>query len=388
MAIDICKVSTPAEREAFFRFPWQHYKDSPYWVPELPAIRRETLSREHNPAWEYLEGDYFLARRGGQTVGTIAAFINHRHNEVHNEKMGFFGFFESIDDQAVAAALLNTAMEYVRGLGATALRGPANFTVNEQYGLLVEGFDQYPIVLMPYNPPYYMTLLENAGFEKAMDLYSWRHDNDTVFSKLYEEDGVTEQRTIKLIRRNNQRRKITVRTFDMRNKQRDFHILRELYDKGWEANWGHVPMTDRELDALVEGLGFLLLPRYTLFGEIDGEPAGFILIIPDFNQVLRHVRPHPGRPTWWWYLQAAWHWKIRPKITGSRAILFGVKREYHGLGVDPAMFLYLAEQLVQDGRFDWLDASWILENNHPTNDLAVRFGAYIHRRHRIYQKTL
>ena len=385
MQVTVRKVENKADFKAFFEYPWLHYENDPHWVPELPFMRRETLDKKKHGAWDYMDGDYFIAWRGEQIAGTIAAVVNQRHNEVHEENIGFFGFFECINDQSVADALLKTAEDYLREKGVDAMRGPANFTSNEPYGVLIEGFNLDPIIMMPYNPPYYVTLLESYGLEKAMDLYSWRADFGNAAKNLYQEDG-SPTKLAKLVRRNNERRKLSVRTLDKKNKRRDFEIIRDLYHSAWEHNWGFVPMTERELDELIENLSFLVMPEYVFFGMVDGKIAGFMLLIPNFNEVFKAVNAHPRLPTPWWLLKTLWHWKIRPKITSLRVILMGVKPEFRKLGVDAALNLALAEQMVKEEWIEWAEGSWVLETNANTNSLLERFAGDLHRKHRIYQK--
>lgn len=386
MSVVVRKVENKADFKAFFEFPWRIYQDNPYWVPDMPSLRRTTLDKQKHAAWEYMDGDYFVAWRGQEPVGTIAAMVNHRHNQFHDENIGFFGFFECVDDQAVADALFGAAEDYLRAKGVTDIRGPASFTSNEPYGLLIDSFDKQPMVLMPYNHAYYMRLIENAGFQKVKDLYSWIEDLN-IEPALVEPNGEP-TRAVRAVRRNMERRKITIRTINMKDKGREFQTLRDLYDAGWEKNWGFVPMTNRELDGLVKDLGLLLLPDYTFFGEVDGQPVGFLLAIPNFNQVLGLVRPRPGVPEIWYWLKALWHWKMRPKIKSLRFILMGVREDYRGLGVDAAMHLAIGEQLLKDPRFTQVEASWVLEDNDNLNRLAEHFGATMHRTHRLYQKAL
>lgn len=390
MSITARKVETKAEFEVFFRFPWKLYKNDPVWVPELPSMRRNTLDKHKHAAWEYLEGDYFVAWRDSEAVGTIAAFVNHRHNQQHHQNIGFFGFFECINDQAAANALFQAAEEYLRAKGVTAIRGPASFTSNELYGLLIENFTLPPMILMPYNPPYYVQLVENYGFQKAMDLYSWRSEFSDAPANVYEADGVTENRLVKAIRRSMERRNITVRSFDSKNKAAEFKLILSLYHAAWENNWGFVSMTDRELDNMVRDLSFLLDPKYTFFAYVKGEPVGFLMMIPNFNDVLKHVNARPGVPEIWWLLKALWHWKIRPKLKSMRVILMGVKEGYRKIGVDAAMQLALAEQMIKDQNkgYEWAEGSWVLEINEDTNRLLEHFGSKLHRKHRIYEKAL
>jgi GNAT superfamily N-acetyltransferase len=383
MPVIVRKVESQQDLKTFFAFPWHHYRDNPHWIPELPTMRWNSLDKTKHAAWEYMTGEYFIAWQGDQAVGTIAAFVNHRHNEFHNENIGFFGFFECIDDQDAAAALFQAAEDYLRTQGVSAIRGPANFTSNEAYGLLVDGFDLDPVILMPYNPQYYIRLIENTGYEKAMELLSWRNDFKDAAANMKKEE-----RLMGVMRKNAERRQITTRILDNKNKKRDFQIIRSIYESAWEKNWGFVPMTDRELDNMVKDLGFLVMPEYTIFAYVGDQPAGFLLCAPNFNEAIKHVHPRPGLPEPWWLLKTLWHWKIRPKITSMRVLLLGVKEEFRGIGVDATMFLALAEQMVRETRFEWADESWVLETNEDLNRLLERFGARIHRRHRIYQKSL
>jgi len=389
MTVTVRKVETKADYQAFFKFPWEHYKAYTHWIPELPSLRRDTLNKEKHPAWDYMTGHYYVAWRGDVAVGTIAAFVNHRHNEYNNENIGFFGFFECENNQDTANALFKTAEDYLQAQGVDAIRGPANFSSNEQYGLLVDSFDKDPMVLMPYNPQYYIDLIENAGFAKEMDLYSWRSDFVShATSQFYEADGKTEKRIVRAIRRTMKRYNVTVRPLDTKNKRKDFLAFRELYHSAWEQNWGFIPMTERELDALIRDLGFLVLPEYALFGFVDGEPAGFMMAVPNFNDMMKHVQPHPGLPEPWWLLKSAWHWKLRPKVRSIRGLLMGAKADYRHTGVVGAMFLHLGEQMLQDTRFDWAEAGWTLETNTDVNELVQHLGMQMHRTHRIYQKDL
>ena len=177
MAIDVRPIESHNDFRAFFEFPWELYKDNPNWIPPLVSMRRDLLDKKKNPAWHYMDGQYFGAWQDGQLVGTITAYINHRHNDYWGEHVGWFGTFELYDDQAIANALLNTATEWVKSRGYDSIRGPQSFTTHEETGLLVRNFSK-PVLMMPYNPPYYETLLQNAGFEKSMDIVSFYMDRE------------------------------------------------------------------------------------------------------------------------------------------------------------------------------------------------------------------
>lgn len=383
-SVIVREVTSKADFELFLRFPWRLYKHDPHWVPQLVSHQRTKLDKRKNPTWQHLDGVYYLAWRGDRPVGTIAAFINHRHNSYHQENIGFFGLFEVEDDQVAADALLTAAADWVAARGCDAIRGPASFSTNEECGILIEGFDGPPVLLMPYNYPYYQRLLETSpGFEKVMDLYSYYITLDGIRNtsgKLEQLQRITE--------RNNTRRRIIVRGPDMKNLKQEFVTLKNIYNNAWDKNWGFVPFSDAELDDLVENLGQFFEPRLTFFAEVAGKPVGFILGIPDMNQPLRHAYPRPGKPEALTLLQVLWHWKLRPKISRFRIMLMGVEAEYRGLGVEGAMFLemYRAASAMPD--WTYADGGWVLETNIAMQRLVDAYNSRLYRRYRFYQRSL
>jgi len=377
--LEVRSLANRREFEDFFRFPWQHYANDANWVPPLLSMRRQLLDKSKHPAWKYMEGEYFAAWQNGQMVGTIAAFINHEHNRYHDENIGFFGIFESIDDATVAKSLLDSAADWVRSRGAAAIRGPANFTTNEECGLLVDNFSQ-PMIMMPYNPPYYGALVEGAGFEKVMDVHCIYQDRETI------ESTNSLERLERLVKRASERSGIIVRNINARDKKTEFERFREIYNAAWEKNWGFIPMNDEELEALVNDLGMLVEADLAFFAEIAGEPVGFALTIPNFNEALQHAYPRPGLPEVLTMAQVAWHWKIRRSIRGVRMPLMGVKAEHRNKGVELAMLLEVMKALLPS-RYDYLDSGWILETN-PLIKISVSLGGQIYKTHRFYQKPL
>ena len=382
MTIDVRKVTTKAEFETFLRLPWTLYKNDPNWVPPLLSMQRHKLDREHSASWQHMEGDYFVAWRDGQPVGTIAALINHRHNEYHNERIGFFGAFECINDQATATALLEAATEWVRERGYDAIRGPVNFSSNDEYGLVIDGFDGLPVVLYPYNPPYYQTLIENVpGFEKAMDLFAYKLTSDGT------SDTGRLDKLRRVTLRNNEKRGIVIRTVNTRRMRQDLTILKEIYNRAWDKNWGFVPFSERELDELVADLGSYLEPSTTLFAEVKGEPVGFLLAIPDLNQAIHAAYPRPGKPDLLAKLQVFWHWKIRSKINRVRIPLMGVIETHRGIGVEAAMFMDLYHRAIATGsKWAYGDGGWVLETNDDMIRLCEAHQGTAYRRFRVYQR--
>ena len=377
--LEIRPLANRREFEDFFRFPWQHYADDANWAPPLVSMRRQLLDKSRHPAWKYMDGEYFAAWRSGRMAGTVAAFINHEHNRYHDENIGFFGLFETIDDASVASGLLEAAAEWARARGAEAIRGPANFTTNEECGLLVDNFSQ-PVIMMPYNPPYYGALVEGAGFEKVMDVHCIYQDRETI------EATNSLARLERLVQRASERSGIIVRRMNARDKKAEFERFREIYNAAWEKNWGFIPMNDEELEALVKDLGMLVEADLAFFAEIAGEPVGFALTIPNFNEALARAKPRPGVPEVLTMAQVAWHWKVRRSIRGVRMPLMGVKAEHRNKGVELAMLLEVMKALLPS-RYDYLDSGWILETN-PLIKISVSLGGQVYKTHRFYQKTL
>lgn len=360
-------------------FPYQLYANDPNWVPPLLSMQHDKYTKTKNPAWEYMVGDYFLAYRGDRLVGTIAAYINHRHNQFHGERVGWFGAFEVDDDADAAAALLDAAAQWVKAAGYPTIRGPQTFTTHEETGLLVDGFTR-PILLYPYNPPYYAGFIEAAGYTPVMDTYGFYLSQAKV-----KEVGLDErlERVTKAIMK---RGKISVRPLDPHNLSADFQLFKAIYNVAWEKNWGFVPMTARELDALVASLGQFLDTDLAFFAYVDNEPAGFILGIPDFNQVLQKAQPQPGIPEALTLLKAVYHWKVKKAMNWVRVPLLGVKHEYRKKGVDAVLYHYIL-QAALNGNYQHSDSGWILSTNETMVSIAKNFGSEIYKTFRYYEKA-
>ncbi|MBN1564105.1 MAG: N-acetyltransferase [Anaerolineae bacterium] len=379
--LTVRKVEAKADFNTLITFPWQVYKNDPNWVPPLLSMLREHYDPKHSPAWEYLTGEFYIAWRGDQPVGTIAAFVNQRHNDYWDENMGFFGAFEVFDDQEATDALLQTAADYVQGHGCSALRGPFTFSTNGECGILVDGFDDPPVVMYTYTPRYYPRLFENApGFAQVMDLYAYRitFQNALRAEKLDKIYRITE--------RNNERRGITIRSGDPKNMQAEFALVKKIYNNAWNRNWGFVPFSDRELDVLAAELGQYIHSRMLLIAELAGDPVAFILALPDMNQALHAAYARPGKPEVISLLQTLWHWKIRSKITRLRIMLMGIEKPYRNIGIDAALFV---EALKTSEEMGWhaADGGWVLDNNDSMNQLAHALNGDHYKTWRIYQRS-
>jgi GNAT superfamily N-acetyltransferase len=381
MSVTVQPVKTPQDHRTFADFIWEHYANDPHWVAPLVSQRHDVLDKRKNPAWDYMEGEYFLALRDGRVVGTIAAFINHRHNDYHKERVGWFGMFECIDDQATADALLNTAKAWVKAQGYDIIRGPQSFTTHEECGLLVKNSPTYPqpMVVMPYNPPYYQRLIEANGFEKVIDVVSCYQDRDILNAHNgFERYGRVAKRVI-------EKSGVVIRPLDVSKKAQEFKVFRDIYNLAWADNWGFVPMTDRELDALVNSLGMFVDPQLAYFAEIDGKAVGFALAIPNLNEALALAKPHPRTPEWFTLLKVLYYWKLKRVIRGVRLPLMGVLKEHRNKGIDVA-FMYTIMETLRVSQYHFLDAGWILETNQLLS-IVEKVGTLFYKTHRFYQAT-
>ena len=380
--LTIKPVRSPQERLAFIHFQWQVYKDDPYWVPPLISERVEFLDQERHPFYQHSQVEPFMAYRDGKPVGTIAAILNNRHNEFHEERVGFFGLFEVLPDQEAATKLLETACDWVRQQGMTAIRGPVNFSTNEELGLLVDGWDGPPVIMMTYNPRYYAEFIQSMGFYKAMDLLAYTLDL-TQFGPNGEN---LPPKVVRVAKKIEERGWFTVRSLDMSRFPEEVDRFKRIYNSAWEKNWGFVPLTDAEIDHLAVGLKQLLDPDIVLFAEKDGEPVGAMLPLPDVSQALIRAYPRPGVPEWWTMVKLLWHWKVRRCVTAVRGFAGGVLEQHRARGVEALLFIRMAEAAL--ARYQRAEISWVLESNVMMRRTAEMLGAEVYRTYRIYEKTL
>ena len=360
----------------FVDLPYRLHARDPLWVPPLRRDVELLLSREKNPFFEHAEAEYLLAEHDGEVVGRIAAISNRLHNETHGDRVGFFGFFESVDDQAVADGLLRAAADWCRARGHDVLRGPASFSVNDECGLLVDGFDTPPTLMMPHNPRYYVTLLERAGFAKAMDLWVYQGGSEERYVPVPERLA----RGTELIR---QRMGITLRPLDMKNFHGEVERIKELYNAAWEKNWGFVPMTDHEIDHLAEQFKPVVIPELVPIAERDGKVIGFGITLPDLNVVFRGNRSGRLFPM---VLKLLWALKTR-KIRRARILLLGVLPEYRGKGVDAMLYHWIWTKSGERGIY-WGEAGWILEDNPAMNAGLEKMTFKVYKTYRLYDRPI
>lgn len=353
----------------FIEFPFRLYSDDPFYSPPLKRELKKDFSG-NNPFFRHARVRFFIAKDGGRVSGRIVSIINRRHIEFHHEKAGFFGFFECINDFAVARLLLDTVREDLRENGMTIMRGPMNFSTNEECGFLIDGYEYPPVLMTPYNPPYYNYFMERYGMRKAKDLYAFIQDvPDRLPEKILRVAVIAEKRGI------------TVRPVLKERFDEEMLIFKEVYNSAWEKNWGFIPLTDEELYYLGSKLRDIVVPELTLIAEEDGEPVGFMGLLPDFNQVLRRMK---GRLNPLTILKALYYSK---RITDLRLLLLGIKREYRHRGVDALLFREGFKAVRKRG-YKRVEFSWILEDNIPVQRLVEMIGGRLYKRYRIYEQEI
>jgi len=377
-SLSIHSIKDDKDREAFLRLPWKVYRDNPYWVPPIFSERMHFI-QEH-PFLDHADIEFFMAVRGEGVVGTIAAFINHRHNEIQNEHIGWFGFFEVLDDPEAAEQLLITAEKWVKERGYDAIRGPAQFSTNEECGLLVDGFDDSPRVLMTYNPPRYVDYIEGHGFTKVMDLHAYSQELANFTG-----EGKLPEKLTRVVKKIREKQGITIRKVDLKNYDLEVERVKEIYNQSWAVNWGFIPMTDDEFTTMGKELRQILDPDLTLVGEVDGKPIGVSITLPDVNQPLRIAYPSPDTPEWLTMLKLVWNWKVRSQVTWLRVLILGVLPEYRARGVD-ALFYYETAKAAMKKGIKYAEMSWILENNYAISRPIEVLGGKVYKTYRFYEK--
>lgn len=369
-------VTTRKGMTEFIKFGFKLYKDDPCWVPPFIEERLGYFDTKKNPLWQHARYQLFVARRNGEMIGTVGAVVNDNHNSVHNELAGGWGFFESIDDQEVACKLIQAAEDWCRLQGMACIRGPLNFSTNDEVGLLIDGYDTPPMVMMTHNPRYYPKLVEGCGYRKAMDLYAWIWDI---------EQGLAEapEKLHRVASKAMEKQGLRVRKINWSNFDQEVELIKAAYNSAWQKNWGFVPMTDAEIDHLARSLKPMADPNLILIAETsDGKPAGVSIALPDLHQALKAAGG--GRMYPFGILRFLWH---RRKINQVRLIIMGMMEEYRGRGADAIFYLESAKQALKSG-YKKLEGSWILESNTMMNQIIERLGGVRYKTYRIYEKSL
>ncbi len=369
MSVEVTPVSSRPLLREFVEVPFTLHRTSPHWVPPLRLERHAFLSRRVNPFFGHGEARLFLARREGRTVGRVSAHVDHRYA---GTEWGLFGFLEVEEDPEALAALLDTAAAWLRARGRTRMVGPFDFTMNDEAGVLVEGFEREPFIRQPWHPPYLHRLCEAAGLGKAVDLLMW-------------EIAITDRPSIrpivfKLDEQARDEHGIVIRHMTRRSLRRDLDAFADVYNAAWSTNWGFVPYTKADLDGYAHELQLVFDPRWFMVAEKDGEPVGVAITSPDVNQTLQRMQGRLLPLGWWHFLRKGSH------IDRVRVGFLGVKPEFQHFGVAAALYVEHF-RTAEVARQKWAEMGWILEDN-PINKGMSALGGRIVKRFRVYQRDL
>ncbi len=375
MAVEIRSVSGGGDLRAFIDLPFRLHANHPLWIPPLKLERRLFLNRRMNAFFSHGEAEYFLAVRDGRVVGRVSAQINHAFNDYQQKNWGWFGFLEFEDDQEVLQALLDAAQAWLRERGKERMVGPASFAMNDESGVLIEGFELRPMIVQPWNPPYYQQRLEQAGMTKAMDLLMWNlevADRAKVLPVIFE-----------LAEKVQSEHGIRVRPMRRRQLRKDMDAFAEVYNSAWSKNWDFVPYSKKDLDGYAQEIQLVFDKHWCFIAEREdtGEVVGMAMTFPDINQVLARMK---GRllPLGWW------HFLNKGRITDRVRVGFlGVKPEYQHTGVAAKLYVEhfnAAAVRPQKGG----EMGWILETNTAMNRGMEAMGGRIVKRYRVYEREL
>ena len=374
--VKISAVTTRADHKRFIAFPYDHYADEKYWIPMLRMDVENILNPKKNAFFEHGKIQAFLATdASGKVVGRIAAIVNGSHLKKYQDSMGFFGFFEVVEDYDIAKALFDAASGWLRDQGLSSMRGPTNPSMNDISGLLVDGFDRYPAVLMPYNFPYYEAFLEKYGFERNMTMWAYYiHLKYRDLDRLRRGAAIIKHRTPQL----------SIRNLDMDNYEEETRKLLDIYNDAWSENWGHVPMTDGEFEQLAKEMKLIVDPRLIFILEYDGEPIGFSLTLPDVNMWFAKIRNGKLFPSGIFKLLKH---KLFVDVTECRTVMMGVKQEYQGKGYD-TLLNFAAVDIPATCDYFGSEMSWILETNKAMINGALGVGGTRDKEYAMFEAKL
>jgi GNAT superfamily N-acetyltransferase len=374
-SVSIRPVRTRRELKRFIEFPFDLYREQPLCVPPLKLERRLFLSRRMNAFFSHGEAEYFLAYREGRIVGRISAHVNHAFNDYQRKNWGWFGFLEFEQDPEVLQALLDAAASRLREQGRERMVGPASFAMNDESGVLIEGFELRPMILQPWNPPYYQQLIEQSGMTKAMDLLMWNlevSDRDKVLPVIFE-----------LAEKVQSEHGIRVRPMRRRQLRKDMDAFAEVYNAAWSKNWDFVPYSKKDLDSYAQELQLVFDKHWFMIAEREdtGEVVGMAITVPDVNQVLARMKGRLLPLGWWHFLNKG------RTVDRVRVGFLGVKPEYQHTGVAAKLYVEhfnAAAERPQHGG----EMGWILETNEPMNRAMEAMGGEVVKRYRVYQRAL
>lgn len=375
--IEIEKVTDRAGLKRFIDLPFDIFRDDPNWIPPLKIERHDHFNPKSNPYFDHAEVALWLARRDGQDVGRISAQVCELKLRTHGDEAGKFGFIDAVDDPAVFASLFAAAEDWLRGKGLKRVQGPFNFSVNDEIGLLVDGFDTPPFIMMGHALPYYRHHVEAAGYRKAKDLYAYFYDHEHPMP----------ERMKALLEKAKSSGDIDIRPLNKKKLAAELEIIRDIFNDAWSENWGFVPWTDREVEAIGKNLRFLVKERYVAIASYRGEPVAMAVTLPNINEEIADLN---GRLFPFNWAKLVWRLTARPP-NSARLPLMGVRKKYQtgrigallALGVIETIREYHTSRGTHRG-----ELSWILEDNMAMRHMIESVGARIYKTYRMYEKAL
>ena len=376
MSVEIRQHLPGRDNGAFIQAGHEVFRSDPLWVPPLHFDLNARLSPDKNPFFKRGEAILFTAWRGQQLVGRCSAQIDHEHLRVHKDGSGFFGFFDTIDDLEVAQGLLDSAAAWLRPRGVTRMMGPFSLYANEEVGILVEGFDYPPMMMMSHSRPYQGPLCEAAGLVKEKDLLAWRFDHPEL-----------PPRAVRAWEEVNKMPEVRLRSVDLKHIDREVEILQQIYNDAWKGKWAYVPALPDEVKKMVEDLKLIVDPDIAFMAEVNGEPAGMCIMLPNLNEAIADL---DGKLLPFGFAKAVYRLKLKHPET-ARLMMLGIRdvyrkqRRYGGLSA--AMYVETARRGLAKG-YKWAELSWTREDDAPIN-LGIRMmGAHVYKRYRVYNKSL
>lgn len=375
--VTVRTVEDRRDLERFLDVPFAVYRDDPNWVAPLLVERLHHLDRRKNPYFEHAEAQFFLAERHGMPVGRVSAQIDRLHLERHNDDAGQFGFLEANDDPATFASILDAAARWLKERGMRRMRGPFSLSINDETGLLIDGFDRPPSVMMGHARPYYARHLEALGFEKAKDVIAYDYDATKPLPRLM-------AAMVEKARRSGD---LEVRRLSKRHLDRDLRIIMAIFNDAWSQNWGFVPLTEAEVAALGRHLKWLVAEDYVAIASWRGEPAAMAVSLPDINRAIRDLH---GRLLPFGWAKLAWRIFARPP-GAVRIPLMGVRKAHQGSAVGSALALSVIDQVRQahlSRGTTRAELSWILEDNEAMRRIIEALGGVPYKTYRIYELAL
>ncbi len=376
MSIEVIEHEPGVDLDDFVQVAYEVYRDDPAWVAPLQMEIRDRLSPSKNPFFEHAECALFTARKDGKLVGRVSAQIDREHLRIHQDHAGFFGFFDTIDDQEVADALLSTAEKWLADRGMKVMRGPFSLSINEESGLLVKGFDKPPVLMCTHNRSYQGALVEGAGLTKAHDLFGWLYKVETP-----------PERAEKAWQAVQSMPEVSFRSIRPADLKHEIGELLDIFNDAWQENWGFVPSTEAEAKKMAKDLAPILDRRLSFFVDIDGEPAAMCVCLPNINEA---VRDFDGKLNPVTFAKLLWRLKVRG-LKSARLLLLGIRKKFRGsrryAPLSLAMYTQIAKEGIKAG-YEWAELGWTLEDNHAINIGIRRMRGQVYKVYRIYEKPI